>query len=88
MPSIIAVALAIGVRCLLSRESIYTIKLVNRGHFVPEALHANLFLVRRAREVMERDVILLPAEANFGTVLRQSEHASGLKQAVVRAAIT
>lgn len=49
MPSIIAVALAIGVRRLLSRESIYTIKLVNRGHFVSEALHANLFLVRRTK---------------------------------------
>jgi chloride channel protein, CIC family len=83
MPSIIAVALAIGVRRLLSRESIYTIKLANRGHFVPEALHANFFLVRRAGEVMERDVILLPADADFGTVLRQSEHAGGLKRAVV-----
>jgi chloride channel protein, CIC family len=82
MPSIIAVALAIGVRRLLSRESIYTVKLVNRGHFVPEALHANFFLVRRAGEVMERDVILLPADADFGTVLRQSEHA-GLKRVVV-----
>jgi chloride channel protein, CIC family len=83
MPSIIAVALAIGVRRLLSRESIYTIKLVNRGHFVPDALHANLFLVRRASEVMERDVILMPAEANFFAVLRQSQNADGLKQAVV-----
>ncbi|MGH6812907.1 MAG: chloride channel protein [Methylocella sp.] len=83
LPSIIAVALAIGVRRLLSRESIYTIKLVNRGHFVPEALHANLFLHRRASEVMERDVILLPAEADYGTVLRQSGRASGLKRAVV-----
>jgi CIC family chloride channel protein len=49
MPSIIAVALAIGVRRLISQENIYTIKLVGRGHFVPKALHANMFLVRRAR---------------------------------------
>ena len=54
MPSIIAVALAIGVRRLLSLENIYTIKLVGRGHFVPKAMHANMFLVRRAREVMRR----------------------------------
>jgi chloride channel protein, CIC family len=83
LPTIVAVALAIGVRRLLSRESIYTIKLVNRGHFVPEALHASLFLVRRASEVMERDVILLPVEADFGIALRQLEHADGLKRAVV-----
>ena len=56
MPIIVAVALSIGVRRLLSRENIYTIKLVGRGHFVPKALHANMFLVRRADEVMERDV--------------------------------
>ena len=31
MPSIIAVALAIGVRRLLSQENIYTMKLVGRG---------------------------------------------------------
>ena len=71
MPSIISVALAIGVRRLLSQENIYTIKLVGRGHLVPKALHANMFLVRRAGEVMERDVILLPTEENFGAFLRQ-----------------
>jgi hypothetical protein len=44
----------------LSQENIYTIKLVGRGHFVPKALHANMFLVRRAREVMEKDVTVPP----------------------------
>ena len=62
MPSIVAVALAIGVRRLISQENIYTIKLVGRGHFVPKALHANMFLVRRAREVMQTDVTILPAD--------------------------
>ena len=55
MPSIVAVALAIGVRRLLSQENIYTIKLVGRGHFVPKALYANMFLVRQARDVMQKD---------------------------------
>ncbi len=59
MPSIVAVALAIGVRRLLSQENIYTIKLVGRGHFVPKALHANMFLVRRAGDVMERDILVV-----------------------------
>ena len=36
-PMIVAVALAIGVRRLLSRESIYTAKLTGRRHFIPEA---------------------------------------------------
>ena len=54
MPIIVAVALSIGVRRLLSRENIYTIKLVTRGHMIPKALHANMFLVRHAEEVMDK----------------------------------
>jgi chloride channel protein, CIC family len=83
MPSIIAVALAIGVRRLLSPENIYTIKLIGRDHFVPKALHANMFLIRRAREVMERDVTILPAEADFETFLRQNANENGFKHVVV-----
>ncbi len=83
MPSIIAVALAIGVRRVLSSENIYTIKLVSRAHFVPKALHANMFLIRRAREVMERDVEILPAEADFDAFLRENANKPGFKHIVV-----
>jgi CIC family chloride channel protein len=83
MPSIVAVALAIGVRRLLSQENIYTIKLVGRGHFVPKALHANMFLVRRAGDVMERDVSVVAADADFDEFLRNHGAAGGLKHVVV-----
>ena len=83
MPSIIAVALAIGVRRLLSQENIYTIKLVGRGHFVPKALHANMFLVRRAGEVMEKDVTIVGADADFDAFLRQHATGGGFKHVVV-----
>jgi len=81
MPSIVAVALAIGVRRLLSAENIYTIKLVGRGH--SKALHANMFLVRRAGAVMERDVTVLPAEADFDVFLREHACERGLRHVVV-----
>jgi CIC family chloride channel protein len=83
MPSIIAVALAIGVRRLISQENIYTIKLVGRGHFVPKALHAHMFLVRRAREVMQQDVTVLPADADFDAFLRQHASEGGFRHVVV-----
>jgi chloride channel protein, CIC family len=83
MPSIVAVALAIGVRRVLSPENIYTIKLVGRGHFVPKAMHANMFLVRRADEVMERDVTIMPADADFDAFLRQHSASDGFKHVVV-----
>jgi chloride channel protein, CIC family len=83
MPSIIAVAFAIGVRRMLSLENIYTVKLVGRGHFVPKALHANMFLVRRAAEVMEKAVTILPAEADFDAFLRKHAGEAGFKHVVV-----
>ena len=83
MPSIIAVALAIGIRRLLSLENIYTIKLVGRGHFVPKALHANMFLVRRACEVMQKEVTVLPADADFDGFLREHASEAGFRHVVV-----
>ena len=83
MPSIIAVALAIGMRRLLSPENIYTIKLVGRGHLVPKAMHANMLLVRRAGEVMVRDVTIMPADAELDPFLRRHATAGGFKHVVV-----
>jgi chloride channel protein, CIC family len=83
MPSIVAVALAIGVRRLLSPENIYTIKLVGRGHFVPKALYANMFLVRRARDVMHTDIAILSADCGFDEFLRQHGGEGGLRHVVV-----
>jgi len=82
MPIIVATAVAIGVRRLLSRENIYTIKLVARGHLIPKALHANMFLVRHAEEVMDRDVLTLPADTDFAAFLSQTS-AHGFKHIVV-----
>jgi CIC family chloride channel protein len=83
MPMILAVALSLGVRRVLSRQSVYTIKLVARGHFIPEALHANMFLVRQASHVMETDVLVLPADTDFDSFLRQPQHNGALKHVVV-----
>jgi chloride channel protein, CIC family len=83
MPMILAVALAIGVRRVLSRENIYTIKLVGRRHLIPKALHANMFLVRHANEIMDKDVLILPAETDFDSFLRQPEHQGAMKHVVV-----
>ena len=83
LPMILAVALSVGVRRLLSRENIYTLKLYRRGHVVPKALHANMFLVRRANEVMDTDVVLAPAEMNFDTFLSQPDHQGRMRHAAV-----
>lgn len=83
MPMIVAVAMSIGARRMLSRETIYTLKLVRRGRAIPKARHANMFLVRSAREVMDADIQVLPAEASFDEYLRQPQHAGRLRYVVV-----
>ncbi len=83
LPMILAVALSLGVRRLLSRENIYTMKLLRRGHAVPKALHANMFLVRRAQDVMDKDVLVAPADTDFEGFLSQPDHAGRMLHVVV-----
>jgi len=83
MPMIVAVAVSIGVRRMLSQENIYTIKLVARRHFLPKALHANMFLVRRAEEVADRNFITVSAKSNLGEVLAQLHGEKGIQHLVL-----
>jgi chloride channel protein, CIC family len=83
LPMILAVAFSLGVRRLLSPENIYTLKLARRGHLVPKALHANMFLVRRASEVMETDILVLPAETPFDDFLSRPDHGGRMRHVIV-----
>jgi CIC family chloride channel protein len=83
MPMILAVAVSVGVRRLLSRENIYTLKLVRRGHAIPKALHANMFLVRRAKEVMDTDVAAVSADASFEEFLANPQHRGRMRHIVI-----
>jgi CIC family chloride channel protein len=82
LPMILAVAFSLGVRRLLSPENIYTLKLARRGHLVPKALHANMFLVRRASEVMETDILVLPAETPFDDFLSRPDHGGRMRHVI------
>jgi chloride channel protein, CIC family len=83
LPMILAVALALGVRRMLSSENIYTLKLVRRGHPIPKALHANMFLVRSAADIMERDVLVLEETTSFARFLELAAAEGGLRHVVV-----
>ena len=83
LPMILAVAAGLGVRRALSRENIYTAKLVPRGHAIPKALHANMFLVRAAKDVMEKSFVLVPAETRLDAFLRQPEHRDGMRHVII-----
>jgi CIC family chloride channel protein len=61
IPTTIVVAIAYGVRKLLSEDSIYTLKLVRRGHAIPAAFQTNFHHLKPASAMMERNVGSLPA---------------------------
>ena len=83
LPMILAVALALGVRRMLSNENIYTMKLARRGHPIPKALHANMFLVRSAADIMERDVLVLDEATAFARFFELAAQGGGLRHVVV-----
>ncbi|MFL5285113.1 MAG: chloride channel protein [Rhodopila sp.] len=83
LPMILAVAMALGVRRMLSIENIYTMKLARRGHPIPKALHANMFLVRSAAEIMESDVLVLDEATPFATFLQLAAAQGGLRHVVI-----
>jgi CIC family chloride channel protein len=68
VPVIVAVALAASVRRALVTETIYTVKLRHRGHHIPKERHTNLYLVRRAQDIMERYFIV----AEAGSTLKEA----------------
>ena len=50
---------------------------------VPKALHANMFLVRRAGEVMETDILVLAAETPFDEFLSRPDHGGRMRHVIV-----
>jgi CIC family chloride channel protein len=83
LPMILAVGASLATRRLLSRDNIYTAKLTRRGHPVPRGLHANMFLVQTAKDVMETDVPIVSAEARLDEFLMRPENKGAIRHVVV-----
>jgi CIC family chloride channel protein len=56
VPMTLTVAVAYGIRRAIVKQSIYTRKLVLRGHLVPEALQANVYFERDAKSLMDTGI--------------------------------
>ena len=65
LPLTVTVAASNEIRAMLSRETIYTLKLARRGHFIPQALQANFQYSRRAGMVMAANLRVLPASTRI-----------------------
>ncbi|MGH7969639.1 MAG: CBS domain-containing protein, partial [Limisphaerales bacterium] len=68
LPMTITVAISYGVRKFLCKESIYTLKLARRGHHMPESMQSSFHLVRLARDLMQNELVTVPASASVGSL--------------------
>jgi CIC family chloride channel protein len=73
MPLTIAVAISFGLRKLVSRESIYTLKLVRRGRNIPDAFRKNIQDLLRADQMMEKSVRTIAPSDMLSEVLKPGE---------------
>lgn len=62
IPLTITVAVCYGTRRLLCRESIYTMKLVRRGHAIPEEMRSSTYNLKGVRDLMNRKFIVVSCE--------------------------
>ncbi|HEX5397989.1 MAG TPA: chloride channel protein, partial [Verrucomicrobiae bacterium] len=63
LPMTVTVAISYGIRRFLLKDSIYALKLARRGHPMPEALQANSWLVRQARDYMDERLAIVSVSA-------------------------
>ncbi len=78
LPITITVALSYGTRTLLSRESIYTLKLNRRGHVLPQMLQTNFHQIRQAREVMTHHFGVIPESVTLEDISRRFSDNDGV----------
>jgi CIC family chloride channel protein len=61
VPVTITVALSYGIRKIFLKESIYTLKLIRRGHDVPDSLEANYHVLNRVQDIMDTNFSSVPS---------------------------
>jgi CIC family chloride channel protein len=59
LPVLITVSLAYGTRRMVTRNSIYTLKLIRRGHYIPESLQTNRFMLHSNAESVTTPMVLM-----------------------------
>lgn len=83
IPMTITVALSYGIRTKLSPQSIYTLKLARRGHYLPSYFLSNFHLIRHARDIMAKDFRVLTSTVTVVDYLQSLPEEPGTLHAVV-----
>lgn len=68
VPLMVAVPVAYGVRRSLMKDSIYSFKLSRRGHYLPDSLQTNLFMLRSAADIFHTPFVRTPPESTLSSI--------------------
>ena len=61
VPMTITVALSYGIRKILLKDSIYTLKLTRRGHDIPQSLQTNFHVLNKVKDIMATNLVTVPS---------------------------
>lgn len=84
LPLTLTVAISYEVRKLLCPESIYTFKLIRRGHRMPEALETNAYFYRRLRRLMDTHFAVVPDSLSARELAQKAADQSGIQYFVLK----
>lgn len=76
LPMTLTVAVAHGARRVMLAQNIYTMKLVRRGHLMPEALQSNAHLVHHVADMTMATAALRPADATTDAIAPPADGAA------------
>ncbi|MBN2638932.1 MAG: chloride channel protein [Bacteroidales bacterium] len=73
IPMAITVAIAYQVRFSLLKQSIYTLKLERRGHYIPPALETNFHQIKLASDIMNPNFMILDHRIPDSALLKEAK---------------
>lgn len=77
VPLMAAVSVAYGIRRLLLKDSIYTLKLTRRGRFLPDSLQTPIYLLRTAEDALSAPMLRVEHDEESHSLqhrMRNAEH--------------
>jgi CIC family chloride channel protein len=83
LPLLIAVTIAYGVRKVLLSRNVYDLKLARRGHYLPEALHANMHLLDPVRYMLHTPLAVVDDDRGSERVRRYQARTGALPDVAV-----
>jgi len=83
VPLLVTVSISYGVRRLIMADSIYSMKLTRRGHYIPESLHTHAYMLRSGADALSTPTIRVERGRELAELRRQLPWRGGRRSHVM-----